>query len=302
MGYRIGSFNCCNLGRDSNKDIGIIANIICEENFDIVALQEIKGEKALQRILNRLPKYWCGKSDNDFIVNDYAFLWNSKRIELARNQSNEIYKPRIYKQYKIDREHFQRKLIREPFFARFIPVGFGAPFIEIRLLNTHIRFSKSSDESNTEYSPGAIELRRKEFDILTKAIYAKEADKRYGNNRPAYTIMLGDYNLNIPCSGAGSPYLQEYFEITDNNRIKRIKTEQKGLTTLKKTANKEKEEHGFSGNYDHFTFDLERFDGVDLDCSEINAVNQYCNGDFEKYEREVSDHIPILMKMDIRRK
>lgn len=299
--YRIGSFNCLNFGMGSSKDIQKFVDIITSKPmFDIVALQEIKGQNALNRVLSRLPNYWEGIADSE--INDYAYIWNTRRVMLANAEEigkDRIYFPRIYKQYKIDRKSGQTDLIREPFYARFYPCGGAAPYIEIRLINTHIRFSKGKDESSEdENSLGAIAMRRNEFNVLTRAIYAKEADKRYGNNRPAYTIMLGDYNLNHPYSGK-TPQLIESFEICDNQSHKTITTIQEELSTLKKPDGSD--EVKFSNNYDHFTYDLDRFDSIVVGSERINAVEKFCNGNMEEYKKGVSDHVPVAMNIDFRR-
>ena len=303
MAFKIGSFNCLNFGMGSSKDIRKFADIILHEGFDVIALQEIKGPNALNRILSLLPSYWTGVADTDCDVNDYAFLWNSRRLELANSFEmgiNRTYQPRIYKQYKIDRKIGQTDLIREPFFARFFPVGGAAPYIEIRLINTHIRFTKGSDaEPNT---PGAVKMRKNEFDILTRAIYAKESDKRYGNNRPAYTILLGDYNLNLPSSTASSPYLIESFLIEDGKSSKIITTVQSDLTTLAKSdSDPQNQNNIFSNNYDHFTYDISRFSNIVVSCNRINTIEKYCSGNLEMHIRDISDHVPIKMDLEIRR-
>lgn len=301
--YKIGSFNCLNLGMGASKDIQMFADIILNEKFDIIALQEIKGQNALNRIMSRLPSYWVGIADNDSNVNDYAFVWNSRRFTLANAEEQGMtreYAPRIYKQYRIDRKSGQRDLIREPFFARFFPVGGAIPYIEFRLINTHIRYSKGSHEENQTL--GAVLMRKNEFDVLTKAIYSKESDKRYGNNRPSYTILLGDYNLNIPSPETKSPYLIESFEIDDGNNRKVITTVQKGLSTLKKAddnANSSKDI--FANNYDHFTFDINRFRDIVVSCNRIDTVEKYCDGDAEKHMKDISDHIPVVLDLDFRR-
>lgn len=307
MSYKIGSFNCLNFSRSSSKDVQVFADMILNERFDIIALQEIKGQTALDRILRMLPPYWKGIADDE--VTDYAFIWNSMRMELAHTEviddlqgkHTRTYSPRIYKQYKIDRKNGQTDLKREPFFARFFPCG-AAPFIEIRLINTHIRFTKEND-SEIEL-PGAIAMRKNELDILAKAIYAKEADKRYGNNRPAYTILLGDYNLNLPSSAASSPYLAESYEIFDGNNSKIITTFQHELTTLSRPPEKEDDnelkKQIFANNYDHFTYDVSRFSGLVLSCGRVNTVEDYCNGDCQKHREEVSDHVPITMNIELK--
>ena len=301
--YRIGSINCKNFGRGASKNIKKFVDIISSEEFDIIALQEIKGQAALDRILTGLsPDKWKGIADEDPTVNDYAFIWNATKFELAKTEElgyKRTYAPRIYKQYRIDRKNGQKELIREPFFARFFPVGPNAPFIEIRLINTHIRFSKGKDAS--ENSPGTIAMRRNEYDVLTKAIYAKEADKRYGNNRPAYTILLGDYNLNLPSSMASSPYLVEAFTIEDGRERKNIRTIQNKLSTLaSNTDTKDPIKGIFANNYDHFTYDEERFDDVTVRSYRVNAVRKYCSGNQEKYLKEISDHMPITVNLEFR--
>ena len=105
MGYKIGSFNCLNFGRgNSNKDVKTIAKIISDEQFDIVALQEVKGQNALNRLLYEmkfLRGNWKGVAD-DGSANDYAFIWNTDRVDLAQTKANGIERqsqPHIYKQY-----------------------------------------------------------------------------------------------------------------------------------------------------------------------------------------------------------
>lgn len=310
MSYKIGSFNCLNFNRSSSKDIGVFVDLILKERFDIIALQEIHGQAALERILNHLPRdNWNGIADDEPQVNDYAFIWNTNRFELAstevtdnlRGTYNRVYSPRIYKQYKIDRKIGQTDLKREPFFARFVPCG-AAPFIEIRLINTHIRFTK---ENNSDLElPGAVAMRKNELDILIKAIYAKESDKRYGNNRPAYTILLGDFNLNLPSSVAASPYLTESYEIFDGANAKIITTFQKELTTLSRPPqsddSQQTEQYSFTSNYDHFAYDISRFSGLVIGCGRVNSVEDYCGGDCQKHREEVSDHVPIKMNIDLK--
>lgn len=58
MEIRIGSFNMNNFGGSSNKDFGKIAEIIVEENLDVVALQEIFSEgRGVSRLLEQNVKY-----------------------------------------------------------------------------------------------------------------------------------------------------------------------------------------------------------------------------------------------------
>ncbi len=158
-------------------------------------------------------------------------------------------------------------------------------------------FSKGKTEVDDNVKE--IQMRRNELDILAKAIYAKEADKTYGGScaYTAFTILLGDYNLNKKDSGAKNALLKQYekIHISDGNKSKTILTEQEKLTTLKR---KPTDENLYSNNYDHITFDEIRFDGVNLEPSRINAVEKYCNNDIEMYREKVSDHLPIMIEIE----
>lgn len=313
MGYRIGSFNCLNFGSGASglsKDTDAFADIISRGRFDIIALQEIRNQNALDFILKKLPG-WKGAVDNTANVNDYAFLWNPKRVTLANVEalkSDRVYQPRVYQQYRIDKKACQQDLRRDPFFARFFPVV-DAPWVEFRIINSHIRFSKgASDSSEDEQTPGAIAMRRNEFDVLTRAIYAKEADKRYGTFRPAYVILLGDYNLNHSAALI-SPALNSPGKDRESIIIpgrsgrpedaKQIITVQSELTTLQR-PNDDQEVIGFASNYDHFTYDANRFAGVFVHCKRMDdAASQYRDG-LTGYRKKVSDHVPIILDLEFR--
>jgi len=47
MSYRIGSFNCLNFGLGYDKDFQVFADIIYNENLDVIALQEINRDPYL---------------------------------------------------------------------------------------------------------------------------------------------------------------------------------------------------------------------------------------------------------------
>lgn len=301
--YKIGSFNCLNLSITSSKNLYKFADIIMNEGFDIIALQEVKGQYALNRLLSILPDYWVGLADDDSNVNDYAYIWNTRRFELAHLDyygRNRIYYPKIYKQYRIDKNIGQFDLKREPYYARFYPIGGNAPYIEIRLINTHVRFIKGADGSNS--SLGAISMRKNELDILVRSIYTKISDKRYGNNRPAYTILLGDYNLNLPSSNK-PPYLIESYTIDDGKNSKIITTVQKELSTISNSkVSKQSSDGLFANNYDHFTYDTNRFENLVISATTINVLDKYYKNDQEKYIKEISDHLPIAINLNLRGK
>lgn len=308
VGYKIGSFNMFKYqaylsGDEIKKDLDKIADIIISETFDIVALQEIFSELAMKNLLSRLGSNWTGRwakpnSRTAQAAEGYAFIWNTKRIKLAESQTasgKRIYYPRIYDKYTVDCGKNEKELVRNPYFARFNPIN---TFFEIRLINIHIMFSGNKDNNIIQLSDA--EMRKNEFDILVKRIYGKETDKRYGNNMPAYTIILGDYNLNLKREWTKSPYVDEIIEITEGQDVKRVRTVQDQLTTLKQTTNNLGEQvRGYANNYDHFSYDENRFADVIVKSQKIDSVRKYCNDDFERHRKEVSDHVPISLNLEL---
>lgn len=311
MAYKIGSFNMFKFSFQSDseirKDFTVLSRIIRDNKFDIIALQEVFSPNALDRLLNYLGRYeWEGvwgspTSFSSIAAEGYGFIWNKRRMRLAvttqPDGTKKTFRPHIYNQYRVDRRLGQTQLIRNPFYARFEPLD--GSFCEIRLINTHIMFSKGSS-TNHLLDIGAVVMRKREFDILTQALYNTISDKRYGNNRPAYTIILGDYNLNLKSSGAAGAFLNEIVTVQDRGQIKRLITVQDKLTTLKANKAGSQEDYSISywaNNYDHFTYDIDRFSSVSAVSSRINTVKDYCNDDYELHRKTVSDHVPIALKL-----
>lgn len=278
----------------SNKNLEQLANIIIGEQFDIVALQEVLAEgKGIKRLLWYLGPSWQMKfCDAKSISADsrgegYAFIWNSRKIQLVKAPNN----PQTYDRY-------MGNLVRQPCYARFTPNNtVNGCFCEFRIICVHLYYGSSTGAKD-------IIKRQKEFEIVAKEIYPRIADKRYGNNMPAYTILLGDYNLNLPGINK-RPWLQNVFEITDAGRIKQIVTVQEQKTSLKRNVDNEAQDnndndYGYANNFDHFTFDSNRFEGIGNNYQRIDAVKKYYKNDFETYKQEISDHIPILMDIELK--
>ena len=310
--YKFGSFNLRNFGKTAigKRDFEKIAEIIRKEKFDVVALQEILSEgSALKKLVHNLLPGWEIKWGEPEESSDYlkardkrgegfAFIWNTRRLSLATSSTEKgmrVYEPRsVNKALRYDCTMFARI----PYYARFIPVNGG--FFEFRLVNVHLHFG---DNSVTE-----IEKRKFEYEFLTERIYPSiSAERRYGNNREAYTIVMGDYNLNLYKSRGEAEkrinsrtYIKP--ELVINNQ--RILTVQDQLTTLKTAdtdeyTNDDNKNRGYSQNYDHFTFDVAHFDAdnIKYKYNRVDAVRKYCNDDFEMYRAEISDHIPIALEI-----
>lgn len=311
MKYKIGSFNLKNLSKSAitKRDFCKIADIIRREQFDVVAFQEILSEGyALNYLVkNYLPgweiRYEIPKESTDSLKardnrgEGYAFLWNTKRLKLASSivvKGERVFEPRI-----VDKElHLDCGIFaRCPMYARFVPVNGG--FFEFRLINIHMHFGENT---NTE-----IERRKEEYNFLLEKIYPRiSMERRYGNNREAYTIVLGDYNLNLyKPRGEAEKRINKntYISAIKQVGMQKIITIQDELTTLKSGKADEipddNHNRGYSQNYDHFSFDLEKFEreGIIYKGKRIDVVRKYCNDDFEMYRVEISDHIPISLEI-----
>lgn len=322
MNINIGSLNCLNFGRESikKKDIHTIATIILKERIDILALQEIKSVAAVKSIvyeLNHRSIYnWKWFCDPKVPIQEYAFIWNGNKFDYPRtklsNGQTRIYYPHIYKQYGREPELGNISLTRPPLYGRFQTIMPGLPVVEIRLINTHIRYSKGKDGNALPVTVSEKALRENELTALTKNIYYNVSDKGYGvregegDPRTAYTVLLGDYNLNLKESRAGSPYIRKNlvsFEIgsklTEKGN-KKITTIQSELTTLKKPNDTEEQPiEIFANNFDHFTIDENRFSDALYKKERINTVEKYCDNDLKKHFETISDHALIKMTLNI---
>ncbi len=339
MSYRIGSFNLRNLGlsalgEQNERDLGLIARIIREEKFDVVALQEVLSEGkaftspgyAKKSILMELGSEWDFQWANaetqltDTRNEGYAFVWNKKRLRMSTTETVDngirTFYPRICR---LNKDHMQRR----PFYARFTPSGTaeGGPWIEYRLLCIHTYYGKDTKLDR--------QIRQNELDVLMKDIYPQISDRRYGeygNGMPSYTIIMGDYNVELWRSWKDearkrqnaerrlqgkSAYPKPASLIADENDIvestkwgnRRIKTVQYEFTTLRSADTEvfsDEELRGYAHDYDHFSFEESRFQGVKMNVKRIDAVRRYCEDDFKKYQKTVSDHIPVMMEIEFR--
>jgi endonuclease/exonuclease/phosphatase family metal-dependent hydrolase len=290
MSYIIGSFNTRNFTGVGKHDINKMAEIIKRERFDIVALQEILRPEALSSLLKRLPG-WTGKqeqphssyqetdhnTDDDSAGNNqqaterknaakgFAFLWNAQRFkECSKSQMPKILNDIVPK----------GKLARIPLYGRFTPSGLqGGAFIEIRLINIHLWWGSGLSTDK--------EMRLNEYKYILDTIHTKLSKHRYGNNMPAYTIILGDYNMTLIYLGK---------KIIDFENIEVI-TEQSSQTTLSQEK--------YVNDYDHVSYDKRRFIGVDANISRIDSVEKYSNNDFCVHKTYISDHAPIKLELNL---
>ena len=331
MSYKIGSFNVRNLSFAAGKErLDYIADLIKE--FDIVALQEVLSEgKMLEgaQVNNpagQLTAYenslrfrlgdnwdmcwldphtdskWYPYLGNDSRGEGYAFLWKKDKFRCPINEYGKEIRPRIYRQYKTDSSKGEMRLIRDPAYGRFQIVNM--PNAEIRLITTHIVYSKpSADNLSKAIDHGAALMRQREFEVLARNVYTRiNADHNDINCNVPYTILLGDYNLNLPGSMAKSPYVRPIVVLDSQNNIlpiyemeekgvMRIRTFQKELSTINDAGD------GYSNNYDHFTYDDHAGDNIVQGTPHrLDAVERL--GNHKTYKEKVSDHIPVMLEID----
>lgn len=303
MEYTIGSFNLCHFSyistNSDRKNIYRIADIIVREEFDVVALQEVNSISALDKLLMSAlgTGEWDYKWEEPRVYNSkysegYAYIWRKRRLRLVESGSN----PKILSNY---------NLTRPPYYARFTPKGLlGGSNFELRLINTHIAFGIPKNNISTS-SPR--ELRRTEFEILAEEAYRRVSSKRYGDFLPAYTILMGDYNL---CLMGPGPKVNKIVPI-DKDRY--LLTVQKEKTTVKSPKSidtftdgeeqdidlfQENDTDLYAHNYDHFSYELKLLEKIDLKDSRVEALGMYYGNNLEEYRKEISDHVPIKLKLN----
>lgn len=323
MAFKIGSFNLRNIGptalsSKSPRSIEKIAQIIRDEEFDIVALQEVSCEgKALgsksyakKSLLMELGPDWDfrwanAEADGSGAMSEgYAFIWNIRRMRLVTtvldNGTVRTFNPRIC-QIK------HGNMFRKPYYARFTPDGtFASLPIEFRLLCIHTYHGQQD-------SPADRIIRSRELNTLLTEIYPKVADLVYRTNYPSYTIVLGDYNAELYrtwhetlARGKKPMYIDDIVLAKRWDNIA-VRTVQDQLTTLKSGGTESDsgenpliQAEKYLHNYDHFSFeDSDRYLDLGLSWERIDAVCKYTGGDAERYRQEISDHLPIILSIEI---
>ena len=316
MRYKIGSFNMHNWGRSSARDFEKIADIIVGEGLDVVAFQEILSEGAgVEQWLETCVRFnlydwgfcWgCPKESSDIekiqemIHEDrrgegYAYIWNRQKFHLTETQQQgeqRIFEPRILNSRSNDVNVDCSTYARTPYYIRLHPCYGG--FFDLRLLNIHIYHGKTGNSPD-------IEKRQSEYQLLVQEIYPQISQKRYGDFRPAYTIAMGDYNLNIfrPDRVTQGGDLQEVIEVPEYGTVI---TAQDQLSTLKKAKDDSLCREALSrdigaNNYDHFSYEKTMFS--DVSCSVIEAVHKYCNDDLDYYRKNISDHLSVVIEIEL---
>lgn len=329
MSIKIGSFNVKNLADGEGRDIDRIARIINENQLDIVCLQEVLQEgkiikgislkdlsgqaKAYDRSLRRRltgewdsewqePKLRRGMEQylgGDKRGEGYAILWRTDRLSLANDENGKEIRPTIYTRYDSRIAKSKLSLIREPLYARFIV---GNRPAELRIISTHIIYGKG-DSVKDMLDYGAIEMRKKEFSILAGQIYYRVSEMHKDINCTSpYTIMMGDYNLNLDTSLCRVVcYDQKGHDVSEDSSFFKVYNLQDEKSTLKRDLPE------LANSYDHFTVDARaNAQIVENSVGVVDAIHKHVDNSgaseeeaFSKYRKEVSDHLPIIISINI---
>lgn len=311
MGYLIGSFNIRDFnfsnkasdGERIKRDFNKIADIIIEEDFDIVAIQEVNAKlplKHLTDILNKKKKDYMHSWMYDYsgkaatTINDpegYGFIWNEERLGLLEIP------------WKNNPSYYNcaggKKMLRPPYYGRFTARGKkGGSNIELRIINIHIRDATREIE------------RIAEFDTLVKQVLPRICDHQElpADNQmmPAYTFLAGDYNLRLD---KGERAFIKINDITPTNytgRNRYYKTVQTEKTSLKYAAEQKTIDDCYANNYDHFTYERDLDTKLGLDVVRIEALNKYFEDikqpseKLSAYREKISDHVPIKMNVEFK--
>ena len=259
---------------------------------------------------------------SDRAAEGYAFVWNRRRIKLVTNYAGESFEPRIGFNLQYG------KLVRPPFIGRFMPINAR---YEFRIINMHFAWDKPINEIELENEETVDEsvkmLREQELQTVFDTVYTSLAKQQYDvnnidkNARPLspYTFLLGDYNLNLPGKGMGTKMSHKLSEYECGDL--KIVTVNGDLTTLRRVPKDPKKAEIFrndpdpqkhlANNYDHFSYDQKRFVNngiVEPNVFVVAAYESYksnktdCQQKFDVYREKISDHLPIILDVDIRNK
>lgn len=308
MGYNLGSFNIRDFnygnkssdGEELKRDFQLIADIIIKEKFDIVAIQEVNSESALNHlkdILNKKKnvnmewaKDYSGKAASASETRDpegYGFLWNIKRVKLLDIPGK--VNPTFYKC-----AGAKTGLLRLPYYARFTTKGLlGGSYMELRVVNVHIKDAMKEED------------RIKEFNTLIQQVLPRICDHQRFESMPAYTFLMGDYNLRLDKGERAEIRINGITSTNYTGKWRHYKTVQEEKTSLKLPKDQTEFNECYASNYDHFTYEMNLIEKMKLDSKRIEPLSKYFNeeetivGKLASYRKKVSDHVPISLAINL---
>lgn len=197
MALTIGSFNLCNFssktkGRKFPKDFDAVAEAILKSGADVIALQEVIDQIAIDNLLNKLRGF--GGANRDWRAffdkkqtwrnnrEGYAFVWDEKCVTFAKDDDGNEALPELVTKF--------TSIKRPPMVARFVTTRLGELHYELCVINTHIVFDPDGYQKRHPEWYGGAAIRAFEYSKIVNSIYP-----RFSGKLCTCTIIAGDYNL-----------------------------------------------------------------------------------------------------------
>jgi hypothetical protein len=317
--FTFGSFNALKLNYaaagENKKDFLKLAEIIRDENFDVIAFQETPSDMATKQILFSLGSDWDRRWNSDIhspspaMTEGFSFFWNKRRFELLDNNDPLF-------------QAVRGNIDRKPFVGRFRPVN--GPFCEFRFIDVHL------------CNPGnPKEKKYNEYSAVSNLYERVYGNKKESQNRSVYTFILGDYNLTLKqakqCERERNLFVNAYLgynafplftgdydvyepakECGFNHNCSDL-CPYNSLTTLIMPNTLENAKYNekvclFSNDYDHCSYNTQFFEDRDIaiNVERVNTLTKYCkesNSSVEKLKQHrntISDHVPIKISVSLR--
>ncbi len=228
MGYRIGSFNIRDFSKnsimetmesESRKDLKLIAQIICEGKFDIVAIQEISDREVLKQLLEAISNQFVKEVTGEhykggyevqrynnigltsrmaeaygYVTSDWEGRWARPKTDYGSNNGKNLAEGYafIWNRKKISLVKNKKGQYFEPRISshngtnelvRPPYIGRFTPinsYYEFRLINTHIASSVPGSNPNNIKD---YEYRKMELRKLVESVYYDFCMQIYDKNR-----------------------------------------------------------------------------------------------------------------------
>ncbi len=250
----IASFNTLHLGWSDEKKYDEMAEFLAF--FDLVALQEVMGEKGLEELVEALNDRGEEKWEyhmSPYSVGSgeyreyYAFVWKGSRVNFIKE--NGYY------------EGSKKGSFERPPYGATFKIG----EFDLILVSCHSIFGKSINERRVE----ALHM-EKVYE------YYQEQDLREQD-----ILLAGDFNLpayDEAFSGLLSHRDKIYYGISPKNK-----------TTIGKS--------GLSSSYDNIFYSY-KYTG---EYTGNSGIIDFTNGRYREVRKNISDHLPVFMEVDITR-
>ena len=250
--------------KNGQATVDAVMDILNGMDADIVALQEISDVASFERMVDQMPG-WAGYVDSEWYAG-LAYLYRTDTIEADSNY--EIYTTEAY----------WRPFPRSPQVMEF---RFGGH--DFVVINNH--FKCCGDGLLGPDNPWDEETRRRDATDLLKAYIDTHFDHRS-------VIVLGDLNDSLTDTNPNNVFASVL------NEPDRYRFTDMGIA---EGARSGWSFPSYPSHLDHILISSELFDGFDHEDSSVLSLpvdDMFFDG-WQAYERTVSDHRPVGLRMAI---